>query len=398
MNCLIAFDKFKGALPATEAVALARQAADELVPEATVASAPLTDGGEGFATILATALGGTLHEVDVSGPRFTMVKGTFALVDSQNLPDAALQRLQLPQGRETGTIGIIEMASASGYECLSVDAFDPWETSTIGTGQLMLEAIAAGAKALILGIGGSATNDCGAGALEALGVLYYDRDLQSVSHITPATFKLVSTLGSTSHMLDSFPPVRIACDVTNPLTGPSGATRVFGPQKGLKEKDIDRMERGMDKMGRRILGLFGRQPEAWDTHLAESGSGAAGGIGFALRHALPDSTFVEGFPLVAELLDLPAKVAAADTIITGEGRLDESSISGKGPVGLLRLAKPEARLLFLAGSADAKAVSKLKEQFPNVTVHQISDPDCPLQEALQATPDALVTTLKKILV
>jgi glycerate kinase len=397
MNYLIAFDKFKGAMAAHEAVALAGRTIGELDPSASVAPAPLTDGGEGFASILAGAIGGELREVEVSGPRFTPVKARFALIEAGKLPEAALHRLQLPLGDATGRIGIVEMASASGYECLSPDELDPWTTSTIGTGMLMLKAVEAGAQALVLGIGGSATNDCGAGALEALGVLYYDRMLQSVSEITPSTFKLVNTLGSTSHLLDTFPLVRIACDVTNPLLGQQGATRVFGPQKGLKEADIDRMERGMDKMGRRILGLFGKAPEQWDNLMAEPGSGAAGGIGFALRHALPDSRFVEGFPLVADLLDLPSKVREADLIITGEGRLDQSSLGGKGPVGLLGLANPGSRILFLAGSTEDEAAEALKDNYKNLTIRPISESGWPLEKALAETPGSLVKALKESL-
>jgi glycerate kinase len=272
---------------------------------------------------------------------------------------------------------------------------DPWKTSTIGTGILMQSAIDAGAKALVLGIGGSATNDCGAGALEAIGVHYYDRELQAISNLTPELFKLVNTVGSTSHLLDSFPPVRIACDVTNPLVGPLGATRVFGPQKGLRAEDADQMERTLDKMARRFLGLFGKNPAGWDEHLNEPGSGAAGGIGFALRHALPDSRFVEGFPLVAELLDLPAKASEADVIITGEGRLDESSLGGKGPVGLIRLNASKKIYLF-AGSADPTTVDKLRDDFPKLEVVTISDPEWSLEEALAATPDSLAIALRSV--
>ncbi|MEX0325270.1 MAG: glycerate kinase [Puniceicoccaceae bacterium] len=397
MNCLLAFDKFKGALPAAEAVRIAEAAMKDALPSAVVEQAPLTDGGEGFATILATALGGELYQVEVPGPRFKPVTGNFALVEASVIPAAALERLQLSGSAGSGKIAFVEMASASGYESLSEDERDPWQTSTIGTGELMKAAVAAGAKAIVLGIGGSATNDCGAGALEALGVLYYDRELQSVSNITPATFKLVNTLGSTSHLLDTFPPVRIGCDVTNPLLGETGATRVFGPQKGLQAEDFDRLERQMDKMGRRILGLFGKSPETWEKHLSEPGSGAAGGIGFALRHALPDSRFVEGFPLVAELLGLAEKSKAADLVITGEGRLDESSLGGKGPVGLLQMLERNKRVLFLTGSAEMKTIDQLQNEFPNLKVIPISDPDWPLEEALRRTPESLRTKLLEAL-
>jgi glycerate kinase len=397
MNILIAFDKFKGALDASSACELSREVLHGKFESATISATPLTDGGEGFASILASALGGELRTVTVPGPLFEPVDAKFALIDGSKLPQSAWDRLNLPKAYAGAKIGIVEMASASGYECLSDEQRNPWHTTTFGTGLLMKEAIKAGAEVLILGIGGSATNDCGAGALEALGVCYYDRELQPVTKVVPESFRLINTVGSTSHLLDQFPPVRIACDVTNPLLGENGATRIFGPQKGLPEEDTDRMERTMRKMGNRILGLFGKSPVEWDQLMAEPGSGAAGGIGFALRHALPDSEFVEGFPLVADLLDLPSKVKAADLIISGEGRLDDSSLSGKGPIALLRLAGPAQKVGLLVGSADSKTVEQLTSAHPNLEIITLSDPDWPLQKALQETSASLRRALEKIL-
>jgi glycerate kinase len=395
MNILIAFDKYKGAISAAEACKVAETVLKETRPADTREVTPLTDGGEGFASILASVLGGELKTVPVPGPRFKEVEGRFALVAGNRIPKAAWDRLNLPESLAGEQIGIVEMASASGYECLEDNERDPWQTTTLGTGILMKEAVSAGAKAILLGIGGSATNDCGAGALEALGVCYYDQSLQAVTRVVPETFRQIATLGSTSHLLDTFPPVRIACDVTNPLLGENGATSVFGPQKGLKAADAERMERTMRKMGTRILGLFGRNPAEWDTLMAEPGAGAAGGIGFALRHALPDSQFVEGFPLVADLLDLPRRIRSADWILTGEGRLDSSSLSGKGPVGLLRLAEPTKRVLILAGSIEEAAASQLTQAHPNLEAIVLSDPSWPLEKALQETGRSLGKALRE---
>jgi glycerate kinase len=395
MNILIAFDKYKGAITAAEACTVAEDILKETRPADNREVTPLTDGGEGFASILASVLEGELKSVPVPGPRFKTVEGKFALVDGSRIPESAWKRLNLPDSLAGETIGIVEMASASGYECLEDSERDPWQTTTIGTGVLMKEAVSAGAKAILLGIGGSATNDCGAGALEALGVCYYDQTLQAVTDVLPGTFHKITTVGSTSHLLDTFPPVRIACDVTNPLLGEDGATRVFGPQKGLQEGDTERMERTMRKMGTRLLGLFGRNPAEWDTLMAEPGAGAAGGIGFALRHALPDSQFVEGFPLVADLLDLPRRIRSADWILTGEGRLDASSLSGKGPVGLLRLADATKRVLILAGSIDETAANQLKQAHPNLETVVLSDPDWPLEKALAETGSSLERALRQ---
>lgn len=394
MKYLIAFDKFKGALSALEAVHLAAETITDVDSEATVELAPLTDGGEGFASILAEVLGGELVEAEVPGPLFDPVIGRFALVDAANIPASAMDRLKLDV---KGKVAFVEMASASGYECLSDDQRDPWKTTTIGTGRLMQAAVDAGAEAIVLGIGGSATNDCGAGALEALGVLYYDISLQAVHDVTPEKFKLVTTVGSTSHLLEKFPPVRIACDVTNPLLGEKGATAVFGPQKGLKPDDKDRMERNMRKMATRFLGLFGKAPVDWDKYLEAPGSGAAGGIGFAMVHALPDSEFVEGFPLVAELMDLQSKIDDADVVITGEGYLDESSLGGKGPAGVVRMADKAKRVLLLAGSIESSALDCLKAGNANLEGYAISEPDWPVEEKIARNKETLPAKLRNLL-
>lgn len=394
MKYLVAFDKFKGALTALEAAHLAADTISGIDPGASVELAPLTDGGEGFAGILAEVLGGELREVEVPGPLFDPVMGRFALIDASSIPARAMDRLQLDV---QGKIAIVEMASASGYECLTDDQRDPWKTTTIGTGKLMQVAVEAGAEAIILGIGGSATNDCGAGALEALGVHYYDITLQAIENVTPEKFRLVTTVGSTSHLLDKFPPVRIACDVTNSLLGENGATAVFGPQKGLKPEDKDRMERNMRKMATRLLGLFGKAPVDWEDYLAEPGSGAAGGIGFALVHALPDSAFVEGFPLVAELMDLHGKIEDADVVITGEGYLDESSLGGKGPVGVVRMASGAKRVILLAGSMEEATLQSLQANQTNLEGLAISDPDWPLEKKIASNKETLPAALKELL-
>lgn len=397
MNYLIAFDKFKGALPAPEACAIARDTIAGTDPSAELETAPLTDGGEGFATILAEVLGGELKTVRVPGPRFDPVQGKFALVEAKALPRHALERLNLHAHAASGRIAFVEMASASGYECLGEEERDPWMTSTYGTGVLLKAAAMAGAKAIVLGIGGSATNDCGAGALEALGVCWYDRELQAVTRLVPERFKRVNSAGSTSHLLNAFPAVRIACDVTNPLLGENGATRVYGPQKGLKKEDTERMERTLRKMAMRLLGLFGRNPAEWERCMAEPGSGAAGGIGFALRHALPDAAFVEGFPLVADLLDLPARVARADAILTGEGRVDPGSLSGKGPVALLRMTDVPKQVFLFAGSIEEATADQLKAAHANLHLEIISDPDWPIEKALKETRNSLESAISKSL-
>lgn len=391
MKYLLAFDKFKGSLTAEEAVETAARAVRQQQPDATILPAPLTDGGEGFAAVLATAMGAEVHEVEVPGPLFAPVKARFATLPLQQIPRAARDLLDLPDLPPSSTIAFAEMASASGYQQVPEPQRDPFQTTSFGTGRLLQKAAESGAKAVVLGIGGSATNDCGAGALEAFGALFYDRDLQPVTSVSPAKFSQIASVGSTSHHMTTFPPVRIACDVTNPLLGPQGATAVYGPQKGLRAQDAERLERSMHRMASRILGLYGRDPARWEKYMAEPGSGAAGGIGFALRQALPDARFLPGFPLIAACLDLAHKAAEADVVFTGEGRFDASSLSGKGPVGLLRLLPPRSRAVLLAGSIEETAVATLQNELSGISLslQAISDPDWPIETALARAPDAL---------
>lgn len=392
MRALVAFDKFKDALSAAEACRIAAEAIAEQDPGADVVQAPLTDGGEGFAEILTGVAGGTLEAVEVLGPRFAPAVAQLGWVELASLPEAARALLALPA---TGRLAIVEMAQASGLEMLPPDARDPWQTSTFGTGQLIAHAVEAGAAAILLGIGGSATNDVGLGALEALGLIAYDHTLQAVSHLTPAKWSAVASLGGLVNARDRFPPVRIACDVTNPLLGDRGATAVYGPQKGLLPDDFLRLERAVRKQAVRLLGLFGHPPARFEERLTEPGAGAAGGIGFGLRTSLPDARFVPGFPLVEAWLDLGAKVAAADLVLTGEGRFDRSSLEGKGPATVMRRAVAAGRRVrILAGSVEDAARAALPE---SATALALSPPEMPLATALAETPSRLRGAVRSLL-
>ncbi|KAF0092974.1 MAG: glycerate kinase [Puniceicoccaceae bacterium 5H] len=371
MRVLLAFDKFKGSMTAEQACAAGREALQTSHGSWQIEEAPLTDGGEGFARILTHALGGTIETLRVTGPLWEPRDAELGWAELAQLPPDARKRLEAPT---EGKLAIIEMAQAAGFLHVPAEKRNPWHTTTYGVGEMIRHAVDAGAAAILLGIGGSATNDAGAGALEALGIKAYDRQLQPVTHLSPDQWKHINSLGGLVNYREQFPPIRIACDVRNPLTGDRGATRVFGPQKGLTEEDFPRLERQMDKMGRRLLGLFNHPLTTHDARMQEAGAGAAGGLGFGLRTAFPNTAFVEGFPLVVELLRLQEKLRAAEMVITGEGRFDASSLEGKGPMSVLTAAPAEARKLLLAGSLEAAAVEQAREALPGL-------------EAIQLTPD-----------
>jgi glycerate kinase len=338
---LIAFDKFKDSLTAQAAGEITHNIGAELHSDWTFDLCPLADGGEGFSSILTASVSGTWHEADVSGPLRTPSSAGFGLVDVSRLPKAVRQRLDL--GHLT-KLAVIEMASASGIQSLPPSQRDPWQTDTGGTGQLIRAAIEAGAEAVLLGLGGSATHDLGLGALLALGWRAEDIRGNELTAVHPASWAAIHRLVPSDARL---PPIRIACDVSNPLLGPRGAATVFGPQKGLKPADLPRLESESARIAQ-LLGQATQRPGLEAT----PGAGAAGGIAFGFLTAA-DARLVPGFDLVEEWLDLARKVEAADLIITGEGRFDESSLEGKGPGTLARrgaeLGKP---VMLFAGSID----------------------------------------------
>jgi glycerate kinase len=331
MRVLLAFDKFKGSLTAPEACAAAAAGLSAAHPDWKIETCPLADGGDGFAAILTHAAGGRLERRQVTGPRGAPIEAGFGRVPLASIPAPARERLALGSGlAEDTTVALVEMAAASGLALLSPDQRDPWQTSSVGTGELMRAAAEAGAGAIILGVGGSATHDLGLGALAALGLELRNNHDEKVYPPVPARWDEITQFGASPRPL---PPVRIACDVTNPLLGPNGAATVFAPQKGLRPADRAQLEHGTARLALMLTARF-RRP---DGLIDQPGSGAAGGIAFGLMAAL-GAELVPGFALVANWLDLEAKMQAADLVITGEGRFDASSLAGKGPGSVVRHA------------------------------------------------------------
>lgn len=326
MRVLIAFDKFKDALTAPAACSITRDVIAAKHPDWTCDLCPLADGGEGFSSILTQAAGGTWHEVSTIGPLRSPCQAGFGLVELARLPVAVQDRLNLGS---ISRLAVIEMASASGIQSLTAAQRDPWQTDTTGTGRVIRAALNAGAEAILLGVGGSATHDVGLGALTALGWTAQNAAGSTVSAVNPAAWLAITKLTPPAAEL---PPIRIACDVSNPLLGPRGAATVFGPQKGLTPDRLPELEAGTARIAR-LIGDAVNRPGLEST----PGAGAAGGIAFGFLTAA-QAQLVPGFDLVEEWLDLGPKVTAADLIITGEGRFDDSSLEGKGPGSLTHRA------------------------------------------------------------
>lgn len=382
MRVLLAFDKFKDALTAPAACASAADALRARHPDWQLDLCPLADGGEGFAEILTRATGGELIARTVTGPRGAPTAVQFGLVSLTHVPAAARALLSIPTARADTRIAIIEMAAASGLALLAAGARDPWQATAQGTGQLIRAAADLGAGAILLGVGGSATNELGLTALAELGLSFHDAAGTRIHPPIPAAWPRIAAIDGAVE--PGLPPIRIACDVTNPLLGPRGAAAVYGPQKGLRAADHARLEAESARLAR-LLCAHTRQPLSL---LDVSGAGAAGGIAFGLM-AATGAQLLPGFDLVSAWLDLETRLAAADIVITGEGRFDASSLEGKGPGAIA------ARALALGKPAHVFAGAVLAAARPGLSLHAITPPGTPLPEALRTAPQKLAASVDR---
>ena len=384
MRVLVAFDKFKGALSAREAGEVVARALRRLLKQWSFDLCPLTDGGDGFAEILTAAASGTLHSVRVAGPRGKRVTAKYGLARIDHIPRAARSMLDLPDLPGSARIAIVEMAQASGLALLEADLRDPWQASTGGTGQVIRCAVDQGAQGVLLGVGGSATHDLGLGALSVLGVKFLRLDDSVLSSLEPARWMQIARITGAGRA--SIPPIRIACDVTNPLLGPRGAAKIYAPQKGLGPRDYRRLEQETSRISAMLCNYYD-QPISL-RHVP--GAGAAGGLAFGLICALR-SRLLPGSDLVSAWLGLKRRLAAADLVITGEGRFDKSSYNGKGPGSVaksaLKLGKP---VHVFAGQATTMPFQL------GLKVHIITPPGQELAEALRATVRNLETAARRV--
>jgi glycerate kinase len=385
MRVLVAFDKFKDSVTAPQACAIAADAIASVRGGWRLDECPLTDGGEGFADILTRSAEGTLRRVDVTGPRGAQVTASFGLVSVNEIPDAARAMLGPAMGRPEGFVAVVEMASASGLALLAPEMRDLKLASSVGTGQLLRAAAAAGARAILLGVGGSATHDLGLGALAPLGIRYCGAAGEALDPLVPGEWAFLRDLSG--RIPEGFPPIVIACDVENPLLGRQGALAVYGPQKGLKPGDAARLE----EETARVAGLVCRYFEKPEEFCSRPGSGAAGGIAFGLM-AAANARLLPGFDFVSSWIDLDDRLSAADMVVTGEGRFDESSLSGKGPGTIVRRALAQGKLVHVFAGEVA-----LAKKIPGLLTHAITPDGMPLATALADAPALLSEAVRTAL-
>lgn len=354
MKIVLAPDKFKHCLTAPQVCSVLQEAFRSVYPEAEIISCPMSDGGDGLILSLSGVLDGHLCSLTVSSPVRQPVNASFFVCPSSKT-------------------AVIEMASASGLALLSPDQYDPLHNTTYGTGELIRAALDAGADKIILGIGGSAANDGGAGMAQALGFRLLDREgndlpcgcapLSELAYIdaSHADSRLAKTL------------FIAACDVDNPLLGENGASRVFAPQKGASPSDIPLLEAALSN----LAAVWRRQSMLSPAEMP--GDGAAGGLGAGLR-AFCHARFRSGADLVMELVGFREILSGADLVVTGEGCTDEQTFHGKLCSRVAEAAQREnIPVMLLSGAVDAP--QELLDRY-FACVRRVSPRDIPLADAL----------------
>ncbi len=335
MKVVLAIDSYKGSLSSFEAGCACAEGIMRAYPNAECVISPIADGGEGTVAAISAALGAEICTANVEGPRGTRVNAEYGY--------SAEKRL-----------AVIEMSAAAGITMVSGDEKNPLYTSTYGVGEMILDAAWRGARHFIIGIGGSATNDGGAGMLSALGFGLYDADGKTISRgaIGLRDLEKIDTAGHFPEL--SLCDFRIACDVKNPLCGECGASYIYGGQKGADENmkaELDSLLSKFAKMTKEVIP--GADPDF-------PGAGAAGGLGFALLSYL-GAKIEPGIELVMDVTALGDKIRECDIVVTGEGRLDGQSYMGKTPVGVASLAKKYGKTCIALGGAISDGAEKLNE-------------------------------------
>ncbi len=370
MRIIIAPDKFKGSMTATEAAKQIKEGVEKVFPGSELFLFPLSDGGEGLVESLAGKSGDNIKVNRVTGPLGDKVDAMWGVNDQ-------------------GNTAVIEMAAASGLYLVPEDKRNPLITTTYGTGELIKAALDHGCSKLVIGIGGSATNDGGAGMAQALGANFLDHSGNKLGFGGAELSKLARIELSGINSRLSEVKVQVACDVDNPLTGPKGASHIYGPQKGATPDMIKKLDQALKNYAliiKKDLGI-----EVNDL----PGSGAAGGLGAGLI-AFLGAELRSGIELVLEAINIDHYLKAADLLITAEGKLDPQSTHGKAPVGVARRASQyDVPVLALAGSIEGSLETFHREGI--TASFAISDGPLSLEESISRGPELLKTQTAELL-
>ena len=326
MKILIAPDSFKESLEALDVCHAIQSGFSQVFPDADYKLLPMADGGEGTSAVLFYVLGGRWKEVRVYDPLMRPINAKYLLLENET--------------------AVIEIAQACGLHLLTTEERNPLITSSYGVGELIADALDEGVKRIIIGLGGSATNDAGLGMLMALGMTFHDSDDNTLAQGGGALANLQRLDATNFHTSVLETVFEVACDVTNPLCGELGASAIFGPQKGASPQQINDLDKTLNHFAS-ICAQHGYQD-----HQDIAGAGAAGGLGYALM-SFCQAELTSGFDTVAKVTNLSQHIADADLVITGEGKLDVQSAMGKVAGGISHIAKvSHTPVIAICGSVD----------------------------------------------
>ena len=330
MRVVVAIDSFKGSMSSLEAGEAISKGIRNAHKDAEVEIRPLADGGEGTVEALSIGMGGRLINVDVTGPAGKSVNAVYGIVDSSKT-------------------AIIEMSQAAGITLVSGDEKNPLYTTTFGVGELIKDAINKGCRHFVVGIGGSATNDCGIGMLQALGYEFLDKEGKQVGFGASGVRDIVSIRDENVIKELSECYFRVACDVNNPLYGDLGCSAIYGPQKGATKEMVADMDGWLKSYSKIVKEKYP------DADCEYPGTGAAGGLGYAFFN-FTNSKLESGIKIVLDETRLVEYVKDADIVVTGEGRLDHQTVMGKAPVGVANIAKKyNKKVIAFSGSVTEDA-------------------------------------------
>jgi len=353
MKIVVAPDSFKGSLTAVEVSDAIEQGVREIFPEAEIVKIPMADGGDGTVQCLVNATGGEILREKVTGPLGDEVRASYGILGDKKT-------------------AVIEMAEASGLTLVPEDKRNPLITTTYGTGQLIKAALDRGCRKMIIGIGGSATNDGGAGMVQALGAKLLDKDGEEVGF---GGGELKKVFRIDTKYLDnrlSETKVIVASDVSNPLCGPKGASWIYGPQKGATPEIIEELDESLAHFAEIIKRDLNKDVKDIP------GAGAAGGLGASLM-AFLDTELKPGIEIIIEIVKLEQAIKDANLVITGEGKIDSQTIYGKAPIGVAKIAK-KYNIPVIAIAAIISDDADIVYQYGINTLIKISEPPMSLAE------------------
>lgn len=347
----VAFDSFKGSLSSREAAEAFAEGWRECFPECEVRRAYIADGGEGMTEAIVESVKGVYVDVDVTGPLGGTIKARYGIIH--------------------GNTAVMELAAAAGLMLVARGKRNPLITTTYGVGEMVVDAHRRGCRKVILGLGGSSTNDGGSGMLRALGYRFYDADKKELTSTIEILERVASVDGSEVMPWVRDMELRVAVDVDNPLYGERGAAVVYAPQKGADEAMVERLDRAL----RHYASVIG---EEW---ASVAGAGAAGGVGYGVM-AMLGVRSQSGIELVLDTIEFSSLIAGADLVVTGEGRIDSQTLMGKAPSGVLRYAKAQGIPCIAVGGGIVWSEALRHGGFN--AIYAATPHDMPLDEAMRS--------------